>query len=271
MAGITEILSVMRGFAPEERTEQDFDDNVGLILGSEKGETDSVLLCLDCTEGAVAEAESAGAKLIISHHPAIFYPVKRVTDADPTGRMLLAAARAGIAVYSAHTNLDFCEGGLNDYAAELMGLAGLEPMEIASNGVAVGRVGVLIPKATTLAEFADRCSMAFDDRHVRYVGKGTEMIGRVAVINGGAGSLSYVKKAMELGADCYVTADVPHHVALYAAQSDFPLVIMQHYAMEAVYMKRLAEKLETATAARGMRVRFIVSGSEYNPSQQEVL
>lgn len=268
MAGIAEILALVRELAPESATEPDFDDNVGLILGSERGGTEEALLCLDCTEGVIEEAVGCGAKLVISHHPAIFYPLKKITDADPTGRMLLAAARAGIAVYSAHTNLDFCAGGLNDYAAELMGLTDLSPLET-PGGIPVGRVGTR--RETTTAALADELAQTFGDRHVRFVGRGNERIKRVAVINGGGGNISYVKKAMERGADCYVTADVPHHVALYAAESGFPLVIMQHYAMEAVYMKKLAEKLAGAAAERGVRVRFRVSARETNPAQQEVL
>ena len=268
MAGIAEVLSLIRRFAPESATAPDFDDNVGLILGSERGETDEVILCLDCTENVIGEAEKAGTKLVISHHPAIFYPLKRITDSDPTGRMLLAAARAGITVYSAHTNLDFCAGGLNDHAAGLMGLRDIRPLEIVGD-VPVGRVGDR--REIGLAAFADELASAFGDRHVRFIGKGNERIKRAAVINGGGGNISYVKKAMERGADCYVTADVPHHVALYAAQCGFPLVIMQHYAMEAVYMTKLAETLGRAAAGRGMSVRFRVSVSEYNPAQQEVL
>lgn len=270
MAAIADILSIIRELAPEQRVAQDgFVDNVGLLLGSDKGSTDSALLCLDCTENVVEEAVKTGAKLIISHHPLIFYPIKRVTDADPTGRTLLAAARNGISVYSAHTNLDYCSGGLNDYAAELMGLTDVLPLEIAANGVAVGRVGSV--RQTTLKGLSDACANAFDDKHVRFVGKGNEKINRVAVINGGGGDISYIRKAMELGADCYVTADVPHHAALFAAQSGFPLVIMQHFTMEAVYMTRLAETLGRAAAERNVSVCFTVSASEYNPAQQEVL
>lgn len=89
-------------------------------------------------------------------------------------------------------------------------------------------------------------------------------------MNGGGGDIGFLRMAMEL-ADCYVTGDVPHHVQLYAAQSGYPLVVMQHYSMEAVYMKRLSVLLGKAAEARGMGVRFAVAESEYNPAQQEVL
>ena len=61
MAEIKDILSLMRGLAPESATEPGFDDNVGLLLGSEKGDSSVVMLCLDCTENVVREAAAAGA------------------------------------------------------------------------------------------------------------------------------------------------------------------------------------------------------------------
>lgn len=268
MAEIKDILSLVREFAPESDTEPGFDDNVGLIIGSEKSATDEVLLCLDCTESVVEEAKERGAKLIISHHPAIFYPIKRATDQDPTGRMILAAAQAGISVYSAHTNLDFCSGGLNDYAAEIMGIKNAKAMEVA-DGIGIGRIGDI--KKDTLGALAEKLEKAFDDKHVRTVGDLNAEIRKAAVINGGGGSIHYVRLAAELGADCYVTADVPHHVLLFAAQSGMNMIVMQHYTMEAVYLKRLAEILKKSAAVRGVSARFTVSASEYNPTRQEVL
>ncbi len=268
MAAIKDILSILRDFAPERDTEPDFDDNVGLIIGSENSETDKVLLCLDCTENVVEEAARLNAKLIISHHPAIFLPIKSVTDEDPTGRMILAAAKNGITVYSAHTNLDFCKGGLNDYAAELAGLKNVSEMETL-DGIAVGRVGD--SDKITLGALAAKLAKNFDDGHVRVVGDKDAEIRKIAIINGGAGSLRYVRLAADCGADCYVTADVPHHVLLFAAQSGMNMIIMQHYAMEAVYLKRLAEILTKSAAERGIRVGFQISESEYDPVGKERL
>ena len=266
MAEIKDILSLMRGLAPESATEPGFDDNVGLLLGSEKGDSSVVMLCLDCTENVVREAAAAGTRLVISHHPAIFRSVRRITDGDPTGRMLLAAASAGISVYSAHTNLDFCEGGLNDYNAELMGLSDVRPMLVEEN-IKVGRIGKREP--VTVAALAEELARTFTDGHIRYVGTGAERVSKIAVINGGGGDIDFISRAMELGADCYITADVPHHAALFAAQNGFPLIIMQHYTMERVYMNRLAELLARGSAERGLDVIFRVAESEHDPAHQE--
>ncbi|MBQ7227559.1 MAG: Nif3-like dinuclear metal center hexameric protein [Clostridia bacterium] len=268
MAKIKDILSLMREFAPESATEPGFDDNVGLIIGSENGETNKVVLCLDCTETVVNEAQSTGAKLIISHHPAIFRGVRKITDEDPTGRMVLASTRSDITVYSAHTNLDFCKGGINDYVADLMGLSNVKPMEMV-DGICVGRIGKRNP--ISLSAFVKELSEKFDDSYVCVTDNGNEKIENVAVVNGGGGDINFINKAIQLGADCYVTADMSHHVRLYASQSGFPVVIMQHYTMEAIYISELAKRLSAMAMERNLCVDFIVSKSERNPVKQEVL
>lgn len=81
-------------------------DNAGLIIG-DPGETCSgVLFCVDVTPDTVEEASRRGCNLIVSHHPLIFKGLKRLTGATMQQRAAIAAIKAGIAVYSAHTNLD---------------------------------------------------------------------------------------------------------------------------------------------------------------------
>ena len=65
-------------------------DNSGLLVGDPAAEVSRVLVVLDITDRVVAEAGDWGAQLIVSHHPLIFQPVKRVTCApeDLTGRKI---------------------------------------------------------------------------------------------------------------------------------------------------------------------------------------
>ncbi len=261
MSKIKDILEIMRGFAPEDRTEPDFEDNVGLLVGSEKGETDKVTVCLDCTASVVEEAAKKGAGLIISHHPVIFRAVKRITDEDITGRAVLAAARNGISVYSAHTNLDFCDGGLNDYCAFLMGLNNVRPLKT-ENGIKIGRIGER--DAVKLSVFAAELSKTFNDERVGIAGEDVE-VKSIAVVNGGGGDIELTELARHAGADCYVTADVPHHVLMYARDCGFPLVVMQHYTMERIYIKKLVGILTDEANKRGLRVSFEASESECCP------
>ena len=103
-------------------------DNVGLLLGDPAAPVQRVMTCLTVTPDSVAEAIEAQANLIVSHHPVLFRPTKRLTTATPEGRMLLDLVRAGIAVYSPHTAFDNCAGGINDILAQKIGLTGVGPL-----------------------------------------------------------------------------------------------------------------------------------------------
>ncbi len=107
-------------------------DNAGLQLGNTGRELKGVLICLDVTPDVVEEAIEKGMNLIVSHHPLIFNGMKKITTSNATGRMVLRLIENGIAVYSAHTNLDNLKWGVNGILAEKMGLGNckiLRPME----------------------------------------------------------------------------------------------------------------------------------------------
>src|SRR3954447_5365229 len=103
-------------------------DNVGLMLGERAAEVRRVMPCLTVTPESAAEAAEANAQLVVTHHPILFRGIKRLTDATPEGRMLLALARAGVAVYSPHTAFDNTAGGINDLLAGKLGLTAVGPL-----------------------------------------------------------------------------------------------------------------------------------------------
>jgi dinuclear metal center YbgI/SA1388 family protein len=103
-------------------------DNIGLLLGDSATEVQRLMTCLTVTPDSGAEAIEANAQLIVTHHPILFRPVKRLTSATPEGRMLLALIRAGVAVYSPHTSFDNTAGGINDLLAERFALRDVVPL-----------------------------------------------------------------------------------------------------------------------------------------------
>jgi dinuclear metal center YbgI/SA1388 family protein len=86
------------------------------------------MTCLTVTPESAAEAIETGAQLIITHHPILFRPVKRLTTANPEGRMLLGLIRSCVAVYSPHTAFDNTTGGINEMLARRLELSELGPL-----------------------------------------------------------------------------------------------------------------------------------------------
>ncbi len=124
---VNDVITVLETIAPLEYA-ADW-DNVGLLVGSTSWKADSILLTIDLTEAVLREAIHGDAQMIVSYHPPIFDPLPRVTDAEPKQRIVLEAARAGIAIYSPHTALDAAPGGVNDWIAEGLGSGDVRALE----------------------------------------------------------------------------------------------------------------------------------------------
>ncbi len=103
-------------------------DNVGLLLGERDAAVIRLMTCLTVTPESAAEAIETGAQFIVTHHPILFRAIKRLTDASAEGRMLIALARAGIAVYSPHTAFDNARDGINDMLCQTLGLIDVKPL-----------------------------------------------------------------------------------------------------------------------------------------------
>ncbi|MDP3182595.1 MAG: Nif3-like dinuclear metal center hexameric protein [Desulfobaccales bacterium] len=101
-------------------------DRVGLEVGHPETQVKKILVALEATPEVVAEAARRGAQLLLTHHPLLYQPVKEVREDQPSGRLLAAVIRAGLALVSCHTNLDVAPGGLNDYLAQILGLTEVE-------------------------------------------------------------------------------------------------------------------------------------------------
>lgn len=267
MARINDILDIMRKVFPEENIYKE-DDNVGLLIGSEKGETEIVLCCLDVTSEIINEAVNVGAKLIISHHPFIYTPINSVTDDDPKGQMIIQLIKNDISVYSAHTNMDYSYDGINRYVAEKLGLENQKTIDdYIDNEQGFGIIGKF-PKKIWATQFLEKVKELGDYRAGLYAKKDKE-IQNIAIINGGGGSnVEYIDIAIYNGADCLVTGDIKHHVALYAYQKDFCLIDIQHYACEAVFLPRLCEILNNKGKENNLSFKAIIPKSERNPLLQ---
>ncbi|MDF2607177.1 MAG: Nif3-like dinuclear metal center hexameric protein [Bacillales bacterium] len=108
-------------------------DKVGLQIGKLNKKIYKIMAALDITPDVMCEAVEENVDLIITHHPIIFKPLKVINTDTSYGEILELALKNDIAIYSAHTNLDIGEGGINDALANDLGLLDIKPLSITSS------------------------------------------------------------------------------------------------------------------------------------------
>lgn len=209
-------------------------DNVGLLVGDRNREVTTVVTCLDVTEDTIEFAKNAGAELIISHHPVIFSPVNRINGDTKNGKLLMDVIENKIAIYSAHTNCDKAESGINTRLAQMFDLANVEPLE--EDGL--GRIGNL-GKPIGFCEFAKLVEEKLAIK-VRFCGDTKKEIKRVAICSGAGGEV--LPTAVEKGADVLITGDTKYHQML-DSKDDINIIDAGHFGTECIVAEIFAEIL----------------------------
>lgn len=306
---INDIYKFIDKIAPFE-TAMEF-DNCGLLVGDKDRTVGKVILSLDITKEVVEEATKEGAELIISHHPVIFNPIKRI---DSTS-VVHSLCRNNISAICAHTNLDMANEGVNYSLAKRIGLSELTSLstyktinlikisvsvesskvlyikerikeqgaskvfekelkkeyseievlclptkindiiEIINNNdlrinnisetyldkenISLGLVGKLKREMRT-EEFLQYLKERLSCEGLRYIDI-DKNIKKVAVCSGSGGSL--VNKAIEIGADAFITGEIKHHEILFAKENGILVVDAGHYKTEDVIIDSLIQLL----------------------------
>ncbi|RJL34280.1 Nif3-like dinuclear metal center hexameric protein [Bailinhaonella thermotolerans] len=224
-------------------------DAVGLVAGDPAQPVRRVLLAVDPVAAVAEEAVAWNADLLITHHPLYLRGTTSVAATTPKGRVVHGLIRAGVALYTAHTNADVADPGVSDALARAVGLAGpLRPLQPSPEDPrrGLGRIGEL-PVALTLAEFVRQAASGLPPTAagVRVGGDPNRVVRTVAVC-GGAGD-SLLGTARAAGVDVYLTADLRHHPASEFLEEEGPaLVDAAHWATEWPWLADAAVRLESA-------------------------
>ncbi len=255
---VREILEILEKESPLEYA-CDW-DNAGLLVGGLDREVETVYLAVDATDEVIAEAISLGADLLLTHHPLLFHPLRRVREDELIGRRVLTMAEHRLNYIAMHTNFDVMP--MADLAAERLGLVDCEPLEetvdpsvAGTRELGIGKIGNL-PEEMTLEECCNLVKKAFSLEGVRIFADAADMTKKVSRISicPGCGK-SAVGISLEKGAQVYVTGDIEHHDGIDGAARGMHIIDAGHYGIEKIFVPFMKEYLERETPNLTVYVR----------------
>lgn len=231
-------------------------DNVGLLVGDKDKGIKKVYVALDCDDYTVEEAIKCEANLILTHHPLIFSPLKRITADDFVSRRIMRLIRHKMGLFAMHTNFDVAH--MSTLAGEKMQLndvVALEPMaEVNGKELGLGVVGDVF--ATELDELSAKVKDVFGLDNVKVFGDRHHLISRIAVVPGSG--KSEIDSARLAGADVLITGDIDHHSGIDAVAKGLAIIDAGHYGIEHIFVDYVAGEL--ARLLEGEDVEIIAQG-----------
>jgi dinuclear metal center YbgI/SA1388 family protein len=141
-AKLSDIVGIINKIAPPTLAE-DW-DNVGLQVGDPGSGIERIMVALDPCPEAINAAIANSCQLLLTHHPLIFKPLKRIATTDATGRLIHQAITARLAIVSLHTNYDIVTNGVNDLLAEALGVTSSRPLKV-SHREELLKLAVFVP------------------------------------------------------------------------------------------------------------------------------
>lgn len=235
-------------------------DNVGLLLGRQDKEIHKIYIAVDATDEVVEEAITEGADMLLTHHPMIFKPLKRITDGQFIERRVLQLLQEDICYYAMHTNFDVM--GMADAAADILDLQNRQVLyvtyedEISKEGI--GRYGSL-PKVMNLRQCGEYVKETFGLQAVRVYGD-LCMQPEIAAVFPGSGK-SAVEPSLEAGVDVLITGDMDHHTAIDLSAQGIAVIDAGHYGIEKIFVPYMRDYLARETT--GVQIKMAVEKSPY--------
>jgi len=234
---IRELYNYLDHIAPFNN--QDKSDNAGLLVGDYDAQVKKILVCLDVTNKVVNEAVEKGIDLIISHHPLMYRPVRRIVSDDP----LHALIRSNINFIAVHTNLDVAVNGLTDLMLEKLGFPKSDTVirPINSDESGYGRI-IDLDTPICAEELAEKCKVAFNCAIIRYVDSGKPLL-RIGTVSGSAGES--VEAALGAGCDAFICGEISHSGIVFAANHGMTLIEAGHFHTEDIFCEDIIKRIKS--------------------------
>jgi dinuclear metal center YbgI/SA1388 family protein len=208
---LEKIYNILNKISPFEIQEKW--DNSGVNIGSFTDEIQDIVLSLDIDTTLVEQLKPN--TLLITHHPLIFSPLKKIDDIFPSN-IIKKMIKKDISLISMHTNFD--KTHLNTYVLEQV-------------------LGFVSIKKDGFLEYCD-VDMTFENlqkyitkklnlKYIKNTPSDKKQIKRLAFCTGSGASL-----IKEVKADCFLTGDIKYHDGMLARELGIALIDIGHFESE---------------------------------------
>lgn len=257
---VNEIIKRLKENFPEYI--QESYDNTGSQILFNEDNIEKIYICLDADFITVNDARAKGCNFIISHHPLIFRPVKKIVSSESKSGIIIDIISSRISLYSIHTNFDKI---MYSKLADYLGYPGSIPL-IRTNEIENIETGfgsfILLEKEKTFNEIISETKSKLGLEFVVYSGDENSKIRSIAFINGsGGGAIEKIIAAHN--PDCIVTGDVSYHHAKYAIDCGTAVIDAGHFGTEFIFKNLLAESVREVL--NDEKIEIVISDVEKNP------
>lgn len=248
MFDINALLTILDKLSPLSLSDAmvargDYDNSGLLVKSGDKAE--KILFSLDLSDASVTRAIRYGCDTVVTHHPAVYSPIKRLSCDDSVCAPLLQTIKKGMNVISMHLNLDIADYGIDTCLCEGLGAKNYKILDKVTELNGYGREFDIEP--IKLKDFVRNAKKVFDTDKIMIYGKKDAVIKKAASFCGGGSSVAEKCVSEKLtDAELIVTSDMPHHVIKSLVENGKFVMIMPHYASEEYgfkkyYLKAAAE------------------------------
>ena len=188
---INEIIKRLCNKFPEY-IQESYDNTGGQILFDDEI-ISGIYICLDADVNTVNDAVRKGCNLIISHHPLIFRPVKKIISSESRSGILIELISSKISLYSMHTNFDrIMYKALSDHLGYEDCIPLIKAEDVDNVATGFGSF-VVLQKGKLFSEVLSSTRERLNLDYLIYSGDEERLIESIAFINGsGGGSIEKI-------------------------------------------------------------------------------
>ena len=229
---VQKIIDKLEKFAPLD-LQEDW-DNSGWQINLGNDITKKILLTTSVTNNIINFAVKENFDLIISHHPMIFSPIKKIAD-----EKIVMAIQNNIQIYSMHTNFDKTQNGTSELIAAEYKVGGFHKI---NDFVVVSSFEKSIP----ISEILEKTKKIFNIKNVKTINYNEKRkVQSIAFCAGSGGE--FINEIIKNEIDLYITSDLKYH-QIQDLPENVCIFDVGHLESEKICLKQIKKVLEKEKA-----------------------